>query len=126
MQHYAFALLPAGWAHGRLGDPERGASLLASAMDIFGALPDGHMFGHYMLGLLADVRLQEGRGDDALVLIERGIADSDRIGERFFRPQLHQLRARALRMLGECPADEAMLAKEVAADQGMVLREAFE
>lgn len=126
MQHYAFALLPAGWGHGRLGDPEKGGSLLASAMEMFGALPDGHMFGHYMLGLLADVRLQEGRGDDALALVDWAIRESDRIGERFFRPQLHQLRARALRLLGECGADEATLAKEVAAEQGVLLREEFE
>ena len=117
-QARAFALLPAGWARGRLGELATAEQLLETALGVFGSLPEGHMFGHLMLGLLAEVRLRDGRAEAALATVDDALAESDRTGERFHLAALHLLRARALRELGADPAADLERAAQVAAEQG--------
>ncbi|HEY0888894.1 MAG TPA: hypothetical protein VGE38_04715, partial [Nocardioides sp.] len=97
--------------------------LLETALAVFGSLPEGHMFGPFMLSLLADVRLRDGRAEAALATVDQALAEAERTGERFQLPELHLLRARALRELGQDPAAELERAAQLVAEQGARLWE---
>ncbi len=92
-QLQAFALIPLGWGHGRTVDLDAGLAQVSAALEAFGSLPDGHMFGHLMLRLLADLHARAGRADEALRLTSQALAESRRTGERFDLVPLHALRA---------------------------------
>lgn len=95
-QLQAFALIPLGWGGGRTGDLDTGLAQLAAALEAFGSLPDGHMFGHLMLRLLADLHALAGRPAEALRLADQALDESRRTGERFDLARLHALRAALL------------------------------
>lgn len=121
VQLAAFALVPAGGAAARLGDPVAGESLLRQALAAFGSLPSGHMFGHLMLGLLAEARLLAGDPDDALDLVDRAIEDSARTGESFHLVELHLLRARVQTQRGYDDDADLAAARAVAREQGVLV-----
>ncbi|WP_019144809.1 BTAD domain-containing putative transcriptional regulator [Aeromicrobium massiliense] len=117
-QLQAFALIPLGWGHGRTTDPESGLAQVSAALEAFGSLPDGHMFGHLMLRLLADLHALAGRPDEALRLSERALDESRRTGERFDLVRLHGLRAELLAPRDPRAAEaELRLATELADEQ---------
>lgn len=95
-QLQAFALVPLGWGRGRTGEPDAGLAQLAAAIEAFGSLPDGHMFGHLMLRLAADLHALLGHHDEALRLTSEALEESRRTGERFDLVRLHALRAELL------------------------------
>lgn len=114
----AFAWLPAGWARGRQGEAAAGEEMLESALAAFGSLRDGHMFGHLMLGLLADARWRDGRADDALEAVDAALRESRRTGEQFHLVALHGLRAELLGATGGDPTADEEAARRTADEQG--------
>lgn len=117
----AFAMSPAGWAAARQGDVDGGERLMVHALEIFGSLPAGHMLGHLMWGVLADVRRGAGAWDAALEALTQAFADSERTGERFYLAELHRMRGEVLRALGadrEAVAASMRAAADVAEAQG--------
>ncbi|WP_134742015.1 BTAD domain-containing putative transcriptional regulator [Nocardioides sp. 503] len=119
----AFALIPSGGAHAQLGDVATAETQLRAALTAFGALPSGHMFGHLMLGLLADTHHRAGRGEEALAVVDRALEESALRGERFHLAELLRLRATVRQAVGEEPGEDLASARAVAAAQGLVLRD---
>ena len=76
------------------------------------------MFGHLMLGLLADALRLGGRYDEALDAVDAALAESVRIGERFHLTELHRLHADLRQRLGQDPAADLAAADTVARTQG--------
>lgn len=77
------------WAAALQG--ERGADRIGRAMDRLEARGVRSM-RHFLLGLRAEAELAEGRVDDARRSVAAAFAESDATGERFYRPQLEELR----------------------------------
>ncbi|GAA5123676.1 hypothetical protein GCM10023339_43950 [Alloalcanivorax gelatiniphagus] len=113
----AFALIPAGASATRLGDPAAGEAMLRRALDA--SLPNGQMFAHLMIGLLAESRLLAGHADDALEMVDRALDLSDHTGERFHLVHLHLLRARIQAQRGHDDAADLAAARAVAREQGV-------
>ncbi|MEU4691923.1 BTAD domain-containing putative transcriptional regulator [Actinoplanes sp. NPDC023714] len=99
-QLVAFSLLPRGWGRAHHGRAEEGVADVELGIAIFSAQPAGHMFGHIMEYALADALRLAGRPEDALAASGRGIAEAERIGERFFLAGLHLQHAALTQRLG--------------------------
>jgi tetratricopeptide (TPR) repeat protein len=93
-QLVAFCRQPLGWGLAHQGDPAAGIAELTRGREFFTALAAAHMFGHVMLGALAEAH--ELAGDDvaAAAMAGRAIEESRRTGESFYLPAVHLLRAR--------------------------------
>ncbi|BAL91748.1 putative SARP-family transcriptional regulator [Actinoplanes missouriensis 431] len=92
-QLVAFSLVPRGWGRARHGRTAEGATDIERAIAIFSSQPTGHMFGPIMAYALADALRVAGRTEEALETTEAGIAEGERIGERFFLAGLYLQRA---------------------------------
>jgi DNA-binding SARP family transcriptional activator len=122
LQLQALALIPLGWGRGLCDDLDEGVAQLTAALDAFRQLPDGYMFGPFMLRLLAELQHRAGRHERALELLERALHESAQTDERFDLVAAHRLRAAMLDVLGRAGADDARRnAAEVAAANGAVL-----
>jgi predicted ATPase len=90
-QFVALGEIHAGWARGRLNDPEAGAQESRQALADF--FNQGNRFGapgyH---GFIAELEVATRGPDSALTLVERGLAIAEETGERFVDPYLHRLR----------------------------------
>ncbi|WP_432521008.1 ATP-binding protein [Kineococcus sp. SYSU DK006] len=112
----AFATAPHGWALARLGRTAEGVAELERALEVFGALPGGHMFGHLMLGALAEALAAAGRWPESAQAARRAVREAERTGERFFLPRVHLALAQALARTGAGPAEvEAEVQRALAA-----------
>nr|WP_276612224.1 BTAD domain-containing putative transcriptional regulator [Kineococcus vitellinus] len=96
----AFATAPRGWALAQLGRAGEGVGELERALATFQALPAGHMFGHLMLGALAEALAEDGRWRESAQAAHRAVREAERTGERFFLPRVHLALARALARTG--------------------------
>ncbi|MEU4557514.1 BTAD domain-containing putative transcriptional regulator [Actinoplanes sp. NPDC023936] len=114
-QLVAFSLLPRGWGRAHHGRAVEGAADVELGISIFSALPAGHMFGHIMEYALADALRLAGRTAEARAATERGIAEAERIGERFFLAGLHLQHAALTHELGG-PAEQVTADRERAAE----------
>ena len=111
----------ANWAHGRLLDPEAGATELRQALTANAAqgnrvaTPLGH-------GLLAELEATTRGPDAALTLIDRGLTISQEMGRLFTDPYLNRLRGEILLKrdpANPAPAEEAFqTAIAIAEEQG--------
>jgi tetratricopeptide (TPR) repeat protein len=85
----------ANWAHGRLVDPEAGASELRRALAA--VIAQGNKTGApWFHGLLAELEVTTRGPDSALTLIDEGLAIAQETGEHFTDPYLHRLRGEIL------------------------------
>jgi tetratricopeptide (TPR) repeat protein len=111
----------ASWAHGRLLDPEAGATELRQALTANAAQGNrvATALGH---GLLAELEAATRGPDAALTLIDRGLAVAQGMGNLFTDPYLHRLRGEILLKrdpANPAPAEEAFqTAIAVAEEQG--------
>ena len=107
------------WARGRLVNPETGASDLRGALAAYAAL--GHRVGTpWFHGLLAELEATTHGYDNALTLIDQGLAIAEETGEHFSDPYLYRLRGGFLlkRDPGEhIPAEDAFRAAVAIAKQ---------
>ena len=111
----------AGWARGRLGDPQAGAQVIRRALaEQFNKTnkinaPSFH-------GLLAELEAATRGPDAALTLIEQGLAAAQETGEHCTEPYLHRLRGEVLFRrdpANPVPAEEAFqTAIAIAKQQG--------
>ena len=111
----------AGWARGRLGDPQAGAQLIRRAWaEQFNETnrinaPSFH-------GLLAELEAATRGPDAALTLIDQGLAAAQETGEHYTDPYLHRLRGEVLFRrdpANPVPAEEAFqTAVAIAKQQG--------
>jgi predicted ATPase len=94
----------ANWAHGRVVDPETGASELRRTLAA--VLAQGHKIGAPRYhGLLAELEVTTRGPDSALMLIDEGLALAEETGEHVTDPYLHRLRGEIL--LRRDPANPA-------------------
>jgi predicted ATPase len=111
----------AGWARGRLYDPESGAHELTRALDGY-FNRDNRVGAPWFRGLLAELEVATRGPDAALTLIDQSLATSQETGERFSDPYLHRLRGDLLLKRDSAdpaPAEEAYhTAIAIAQDQG--------
>ncbi|WP_229075898.1 BTAD domain-containing putative transcriptional regulator [Actinoplanes sp. DH11] len=114
-QLVAFSLLPRGWGRARHGRTDEGIADIRRGIAAFSAQPAGHMFGHIMAYALADALRVAGRPEEARSAAEQGIAEADRVGERFFLAGLHLQHAALTRELGG-PPDQVLAHRERAAE----------
>lgn len=116
----AFSLGPLGWGRVRGGDPG-GIDEVRAATEVFAGA--GAMFGHLLLGVLGEMELLAGRPEEALATVDRGIAESLRIDERFYLAELYRLRAAVLDRLGDRAEAAAAVRRglEVAQEQDAAL-----
>jgi predicted ATPase/DNA-binding SARP family transcriptional activator len=121
VQLEAFALLPAGWATGKLQDAAMGEEILQAALAGFRTLPYGYMFGHLMLALIAELRLERGDLAGALTATDEALVESERTGERLHLAEVYRVRALALEGKERRAALDAAMA--VAREQGARLFE---
>jgi tetratricopeptide (TPR) repeat protein len=83
------------WAHGRLVDPEAGASELRRALAA--VIAQGNKTGApWFHGLLAELEVTTRGPDRALTVIDKGLAIAQETGEHFTDPYLHRLRGEIL------------------------------
>ena len=116
----AFATAPHGWALARLGRTGEGVDELERTLGIFQALPAGHMFGHLMLGALAEALADAGRWQESAQAAHRAVREAERTGERFFLPRVHVALARALARTGaDAEEVEAQLERALDTAQAM-------
>jgi class 3 adenylate cyclase/DNA-binding winged helix-turn-helix (wHTH) protein/predicted ATPase len=93
--HAAAGEVYAGWAHGRLTDPERGSRGLRNALGTYVA-QGNRLFVPYFLGLRAELEAETRSADVALTLIDEGLAISQETGERISDSFLYRLRGEIL------------------------------
>ena len=99
----------ANWAHGRLLDPETGASGLRQSLAAFMA-QGNKCHAPAMHGLLAELEAIAKGPDSALTLIDQGLAIAKETGEHFTDPYLHRMRGEILLKrdpASPAPAEEA-------------------
>ena len=111
----------AGWARGRLGDPQAGAQVIRRALaEQFNETnrinaPSFH-------GMLAELEAATRGPDAALTLIDQGLAAAQETGEHYTDPYLHRLRGEVLFRrdpANPVPAEEAFqTAVAIAKQQG--------
>ena len=111
----------ASWAHGRLHDPEAGASALRQALAAYmaqgnrTAAPSAH-------GMLAELEAANRGFDSAFALIDQGLAIAEETGEHLTDAYLHRLRGELLLLrdpANPVPAEQAFkTAIAVAKEQG--------
>jgi class 3 adenylate cyclase len=109
-----------GWAATRLGEPGRGAERMEAAYR--GLLEAKQLAYLTFLGtLIAGARLETGRAEEALGFLDDVERLSVETHQRMFMPDLHRLRAEALRRLGSDGrriGEEYRLAVRLARRQG--------
>lgn len=109
-----------GWAATRLGEPGRGAERMEAAYR--GLLEAKQLAYLTFLGtLIAGARLEMGRAEEALGFLDDVERLSVETHQRMFMPDLHRLRAEALRRLGSDGrrvGEEYRLAVRLARRQG--------
>ena len=115
------AQMYASWAHGRLLDPDAGASGLKQAIAAYAA--QGNKIGTPSFhGLLAELEAMTKSTDSALMLIDNGLRIAQETGEHWTDPYLHRLRGDILLKRDSAdpaPAEEAyQTAIAIAKDQG--------
>ena len=85
----------AGWARGRLGDPQAGAQVIRRALaEQFNET--NRINAPLFRGLLADLEAATRDPDAALTLIDQGLAAAQETGEHYTDPYLHRLRGEVL------------------------------
>ena len=93
------------WAHGRLVDPEEGASRVRQALQSYMAQGNKNDAPFYH-GMLAQLKAATRGPDSALALIDQGLTIAEETGGHFTDPYLHRLRGDVL--LKRDPADPAL------------------
>ena len=93
--HAALGEVYAGWAHGRLTDPECGSRSLRNALGTYVA-QGNRLFVPYFLGLRAELEVETRSADVALTLIDEGLAIGQETGERISDSFLYRLRGEIL------------------------------
>jgi class 3 adenylate cyclase/predicted ATPase len=85
----------AGWARGRLGDPQAGAQVIRRALaEQFNET--NRINAPLFHGLLAELEAVTRGPDAALTLIDQGLAAAQETGEHYTDPYLHRLRGEVL------------------------------
>ncbi|HZZ23257.1 MAG TPA: hypothetical protein VFE60_12095 [Roseiarcus sp.] len=85
----------AGWARGRLGDPQAGAQVIRRALaEQFNET--NRINAPLFHGLLADLEAATRGPDAALTLIDQGLAAAQETGEHYTDPYLYRLRGEVL------------------------------
>ena len=111
----------AGWARGRLYEPEVGAREMRQALANYSGQGNKYLLPTFY-GLLADLLAAAHSPDSALTLIEQGLAIANETGEHFSDPYLHRLRGDILlkgKPADPAPAEEAFqTAIAIAKEQG--------
>jgi predicted ATPase len=110
--HAAIGEVYASWAHGRLGDPESGASSMRKALEAYVA-QGNRLFVPYFLGLRAELEAETMSADVAPTSIDEGLATSQETGERFTDSFLYRRRGDILLKsdpANAVPAEEAFRA----------------
>jgi predicted ATPase len=107
--HAAIGEVYSSWAHGRLGDPESGASSMRKALETYVAQAN-KLFVPYFLGLRAELEAETRSADVALTSIDEGLATSQETGERLTDSFLYRLRGDILVKRDPASAEEAFLA----------------
>jgi predicted ATPase len=85
----------AGWSAAKSGAPDRGIALLTEAIAALQVTRSRH-FLCYLLGLLAEARMEAGHPAEAMKAVEDGIALAGAHGERYYDAELHRLRGELL------------------------------
>jgi class 3 adenylate cyclase/predicted ATPase len=93
--HAALGEVYAGWARGRLTDPECGSRSLHNALGAYVA-QGNKLFIPYLLGLRAELEAETKSADVTLTLIDEGLATSQETGERISDSFLYRLRGEIL------------------------------
>ena len=111
----------AGWARGRLGDPQAGAQVIRRALaEQFNET--NRINAPLFHGLLAELEAATRGPDAALTLIDQGLAAAQETGEHYTDPYLHRLRGEVLFRrdpANPVPAEEAFqTAIAIAKQQG--------
>lgn len=111
------AAILGGWATAKLGRPDEGCEAAAAGLASMDAR-QARMLRHFFLGLLADAHLSGGRHVEGLRLVDDAFVVIAAVGERFYEPELHRLRAELLAADGSPPDQvKACLAQALAASQ---------
>jgi predicted ATPase len=109
----------AGWARGRLSDPEAGAQVISRVLaEHFNEA--NRLNAPWLRGLLAELEVEARGPDIALALIDQGLAISQETEERFSDPYLYRLRGDILLRrdaADPAPAEEAFKAAIAIAKQ---------
>jgi tetratricopeptide (TPR) repeat protein len=108
----------AGWVRAREGDPggiEAVRAAIAERLRLEAAA--GRPLLH---GMLADALIRQGRPAEALDACATGLADAERLGERYWEAELHRRQGEALSALAKPDEANVVLrrAREVATRQG--------
>ncbi|WP_239470839.1 protein kinase domain-containing protein [Archangium violaceum] len=96
----AWASMFRSWGLAAVGRPQEGLRLSEEASEYLrtsGIL--AYQF-NYNLGIRADILLRLGRPREALETLDVALRCLDKVGERFYEPELHRLRGESLRSLG--------------------------
>jgi class 3 adenylate cyclase/predicted ATPase len=102
--YVAYGCAFAGWARGRLHDPEVGAKEFRQALADY-SNQGNKAFSPLFHGMLAELEAATRGPDAALTLTDQGLAIAAEAGERFTDPYLHRLRGNIL--LKRDPANPA-------------------
>lgn len=110
-----------GWAEAEVGDVEAGSKQMLEGLDAFDNT-GARMMGTVFYALLAEAHQRAGRAQDALAAVDRGLAEAESFGERFYEAELYRLRGELLLEVSPEKAGEAesflRRALEIARAQG--------
>jgi DNA-binding SARP family transcriptional activator/pimeloyl-ACP methyl ester carboxylesterase len=115
----AMGMMLRGWATAAGGEAEAGIAELRRGIEL-ARVTGARMDDAYFLGLLADALVGAGEPAQALDVLREALQAVPRGRRFFYDPELHRLRAEALRALGDDEEAEAAArrALEVAREQG--------
>jgi predicted ATPase len=91
----AVGIIFRGWADSELGDIEAGSKQILEGMDAFDNT-GARMMSTVFFALLAEAHHRAGRAQDALAAVDRGLAEAESFGERFYEAELYRLRGELL------------------------------
>lgn len=100
----ADAAVHAGFARARRGEATLGIAQLRQGLAQYHTI-DERMFVPYALALLAEIYLQVGQTENALVALQEAIAMTEQTGEYFWYVELLRLSGNALRTTGSAASD---------------------
>lgn len=84
-----------GWAEAETGDVEAGRKQMLEGLDAF-ENTGVRMMGTVFFALLAEAHQRAARAHEALAAIDRGLAEAEAFGERFYEAELCRLRGQLL------------------------------
>jgi len=106
----AYGIIELGWAEAELGDPKNGIDHMQRGLAAYEATGAQLWLPHFV-GMLADQLAKADRIPEAIEVVARGIACSEKTGERYSLAELHRLHGEFILKSGDhaSPGDSQKL-----------------